>query len=123
MATAALTPDKAHQILAYGALGFGVTAILAPSVLRRSYGMTTESGELQYFGRMWGTRTAVLGAVAMAAQTDEDRRRLATLSAGMNGMDALVAATTRTLPARTRVMGALTSGAFAVVAAYGAAAG
>ncbi len=114
--------EQVNRAMAYGALGFGVAAIVAPRGLRRLYGMDADSSELTYFGRMWGTRTAVIGALAMAAADADDdmQRRLATLSAGMNGLDALTAATTRGLPARARVMGAVTSGAFAVAAAYAA---
>src|SRR5688572_28893110 len=112
------TVDTVNKVLAYGALGFGVAGILAPTALRRSYGMTAEGPELTYLGRMWGTRNAVLGVLAMAASTSEDRKRIATVSTAMNALDALTAATTDGLPATTRMMGTLTSGVFAAAAAY-----
>jgi hypothetical protein len=69
---------------------------------------------------MWGSRTFVIGALALAAKAPEDQRRVLALAAGMNAFDALVAAGARALPARSRVMGSMTSGFFAVVSAYGA---
>jgi hypothetical protein len=46
-----------------GALAFGIFAVMSPRALRRTYGDSTSSrGSLDYFGRTWGTRTAVLGA-------------------------------------------------------------
>lgn len=118
MAHQSVSADQIHQFLAYGALGFGVAGILAPGALRHTYGMDTDSAELAYFGRMWGSRTAVIGVLALAADSAESRRLVATLAMGSNAADAVVAATTKGLPRRTRVLGALTSGAFAGAAAY-----
>ena len=80
--------------------------------------MTAGGPELTYLGRMWGTRSAVLGALVLAAPTAQDRKRIATMAAAMNTLDALTAATTVGLPTSTRTMGALTSGGFAAAAAY-----
>ena len=115
---AAQTVDTVNKVLGYGALGFGIAGILAPTALRRTYGMTAEGPELTYLGRMWGTRSAVLGTLSLAAATAEDRKRIATVSAAMNVLDAMTAATTDGLPGTTRVMGALTSGAFAAAGVY-----
>ena len=118
MADQSVSADQIHQFLAYGALGFGAVGVLAPGALRHTYGMDTDSAELTYFGRMWGSRTAVIGVLAMAADSAESRQLVATLAMGSNAADAVVAATTKGLPRRTRVLGALTSGAFAGAAAY-----
>ncbi len=107
------TSELVNQVLALGALSFGGFAILAPGALRRLYGMDVDSPELTYFGRMWGTRTAAIGALAYAATTDDERSQLASVAAAMNSADAFFAATTRGLPGRTRVMAGLTSAAFA----------
>jgi hypothetical protein len=117
-----ITAEQVTTLLAAGSLGFGVIGALAPATLRRAYGMgaADPDGGLTYLGRMWGSRTAVLGAMALAAKSPEDQRRLATLAAAMNAFDALAAAGTASLPTRTRVMGAMTSGFFAAAAAYGA---
>lgn len=112
------TLETVNQVLAYGGLGFGAAGVLAPRTLRRLYGMDAESAELTYFGRMWGSRTAAIGAFAMAAQNDEERRQVATIAAAANGADALFAMTNRGLPGRTRVMAGLTSAGFALAALY-----
>jgi hypothetical protein len=116
------TLDQMTKLLGGASVGFGVVGMLAPAALRRSYGMKASDpgGELAYLGRMWGTRTLVLGAVALGARTPEEQRRVLMLAAGMNAFDALTAATTGALPSKTRAMGALTSGFFAASSAYGA---
>ena len=115
---AAQTMDAVDKLLGYGALGFGIAGILAPTTLRRAYGMTAEGPELTYLGRMWGTRTAMVGMLSLAASTDEDRKRITTMAVAMNTLDALTAATTDGLPSTTRSLGTLTSAFFAAAGAY-----
>lgn len=110
--------DTVNKVLGYGALGFGVAGILAPTALRRAYGMTADGPELTYLGRMWGTRSAVLGVLSLSAGSDEERRRIAMVAIGMNVLDSMTAATTEGLSGGTRLMGALTSAGFAVAGAY-----
>ena len=112
------TVDTVNKVLAYGALGFGAAAVLAPTTLRKSYGMSAEGPELTYLGRMWGTRNLVLGALSLGASSDEERKRYAMVTIGMNTMDSLTAASTAGLPGATRVMGALTSAGFAAAGVY-----
>lgn len=121
--TSSDTPlDQMTKLLGVASAGFGVVGMLAPGALRRSYGMSASDpgGELAYLGRMWGTRTLVLGAFALGAQSPEEQRRVLMLAAGLNAFDALTAASTGALPTKTRVMGAVTSGFFAASSAYGA---
>ena len=102
-----------------GSVGFGVLALVAPGALRSMYGDRASQGPaLDYFGRTWGARTAVLGALVLMASTDEERKRIATLSAAMNVVDSMVAMRAEGLPASTRTMAALTSAGFAAAGAY-----
>jgi hypothetical protein len=110
--------DTVNKVLGYGALGFGLAGIVAPRALRRAYGMTADGPELTYLGRMWGTRTAVVGVLSLMASTDEERRRTTMVAIGMNLLDSMTAATTDGLPAATRVMGALTSAGFGAAGVY-----
>jgi hypothetical protein len=110
--------DSINKALGLGALGFGIAGIVAPTALRRSYGMSADGPELTYIGRMWGTRMAVLGALSISAATAEDRKRMAMLAIGMNVVDALTAARTDGLPTVTRAMGTLTSAGFAAAGVY-----
>ena len=65
--------DSVRTAIGAGSLGFGVLATLSPRVLRRAYGDPASSGgALDYFGRTWGTRTAVLGALTLMASSDEE---------------------------------------------------
>lgn len=114
--------EQTTRLLGLACMGFGVAGMVAPGPLRRSYGMSAEDpgGELTYLGRMWGTRTLVVGAFVLGAQGAEAQRRALMLGAGLNAFDALAAASTRGLPRRTKVMGAVTSGFFAASSVYGA---
>ena len=103
-----------------GSLGFGVIAVLAPGALRATYGdKASQGGALDYFGRTWGTRTAVLGALVLTSKSDEEKKRIASMSAAMNAVDALSAFMgSKEMPASTRVMAGLTSAGFAGASAY-----
>ena len=117
-ASTAESVDKVAQAIGMGSLGFGLLATAAPGALRRAYGDKSSGGSLDYFGRMWGTRTAVLGALTLMAGSDEERRRIATLAAAMNAVDSLAAFRAKGVPGATRVMAGLTSAGFAGAAAY-----
>ena len=114
--------DQVAKAVGAGSVAFGVLAALSPSTLRRSYGdKTAGSGSLDYFGRTWGHRTAVLGALFMAASSEEERKRIATYSAAMNALDTLAALRANDLAAVTKVGAAFTSAAFSAAGAYVAA--
>ena len=111
--------DTVGRAVAAGSLGFGLLATVAPGALRKAYGDGTSSGgSLDYFGRTWGTRTAVLGALTLMASSDDERKRIAGLAAAMNAVDAITAFRAEGMPAMTRTMAGLTSAGFAVAAGY-----
>ena len=113
------TVDTVTQAIGVGSVGFGLLATVAPGALRRAYGdKSSGEGALDYFGRTWGTRTAVLGALTLMATSDAERKRIATLAAVMNGLDSLAGFRAKGMPGITRAMAGLTSGAFAVAAGY-----
>ena len=117
-----MTGSNIHTIgkaIGAGSLAFGIFATLSPAGLRRTYGDSVSSGgSLDYFGRTWGTRTAVLGALSLMAESDAERKRIANLAAAMNAVDSLVAFGTTGIPGTTRVMAGVTSAAFAATGAY-----
>ncbi|MDX6325261.1 MAG: hypothetical protein QOK15_1615 [Nocardioidaceae bacterium] len=112
------TVETIRKVTGYGSVGFGAAALLTPNVLYNLYGMKERLGEASYMGRMWGTRTAAIGILALAATAEQERRALFLCSATLNAVDAVVALTTPGLSGRTRVLGALTSGGFAAAAIY-----
>ncbi|MCW2710626.1 MAG: hypothetical protein JWP24_820 [Marmoricola sp.] len=108
--------DTLQQGLSWAAIGFGAAATLTPRAFERLYGLK-DSGELRVMTRLWGTRTIVLGAALLGADKDE-RRRLTTLAVAMNAADALITAGAGSeVNKRSRVLGSLSSAAFA--AGYG----
>ena len=103
--------------MGYGSLGFGAIAVLTPRLFLRIYGVPDEEN-LRLMTRLWGGRTAVLGALALTLDDSEDRRSLMTATAAMNAVDTLLIAASHA-PARARAMGAATSAAFAAALGYG----
>lgn len=100
-----------------GSVAFGAVAALAPRAFLGMYGLADEPN-VRTMARLWGTRTAVLGSLVFTLEGTENRRSLMTMAAAMNAVDALVVASAGGVPVRTRVLGSLTSGAFASVLAY-----
>ncbi len=112
--------DNLRTFVGVGSLGFGALAILSPGTLNKMYGMDDDSAALAYLGRMWGTRTALLGALTLTAGPEE-QRRLALGGTALNALDTLSALATPGLSGRTRAMASLTTAVFAAAAAYVAA--
>jgi hypothetical protein len=104
--------------LACGGLGFGALAVAAPKAFIRMYGLNGD-GNLRAIVRLWGTRTAVISAIALSVNDPATRRRLAMAIAGMDVADAALTLTAGPdVPRRTRALGAGTSAAFAAVTGY-----
>ena len=106
------TVDNLRTFVGVGSLGFGALAILSPGTLNKMYGMDDDSAALAYLGRMWGTRTALLGALTLTAGPEE-QRRLALGGTALNTLDTLSVLATPGLSGRTRAMAGLTTAAFA----------
>jgi hypothetical protein len=100
------------KAIAAGALAFGATGILAPKVLLGVYGLPT-TPPVKFLARLWGTRTAALGALYLASTSEDSRRRMLLAEVALNAADAAVAVTAAGIPVRARVMAALTSAGFA----------
>jgi hypothetical protein len=110
--------DQIRKASALGALGFGGVAVFLPRVLTAVYGLTADPN-VRAMTRLWGTRTAVLGALILGADRPEDQRRLMMLGTAMNAADAVLSATAGSgVSARARYLGSLTSGGFAAAGAY-----
>lgn len=99
--------------IAGGAIGFGVAAVLAPRIITGLYGLPN-TGPFRFLLRIWGTRTATLGALLIAEADDARRRRLMTAATAMNAVDAIVALSAGPeVKKRSKFLAALTSGGFA----------
>jgi hypothetical protein len=104
--------------LAYGGLGFGALAVAAPKAFIKLYGLKGD-GNLRAIVRLWGTRTALISAIALSVDDPATRRRLGVAIAVMDAADAgLTLAAGPDMPVQTRVLGAGTSAAFAAAAGY-----
>ncbi|HEV7206972.1 MAG TPA: DUF4267 domain-containing protein [Jatrophihabitans sp.] len=110
--------DQVRQALALGAVGFGVLAVAAPRVFTALYGLTANPN-VRVMTRLWGTRTAALGAVMLTAKEPEDRRRLSMMSTAMTALDTVISATAGPdVSARGKILGTATSAAFTAAGAY-----
>ena len=95
-----------------GAVGFGAVASLTPRAFAGVYGLGQDP-HTRVLTRLWGTRTAVLSLALLGAEKDE-KKRLTQLATAMNLADALIVATAGSgVKKRSRVLGSLTSAAFA----------
>ena len=108
--------DDIRKSVGYASLGFGAVAVLTPRLFLGAYGVPDEQN-VRLMTRMWGTRTAALGALTLALRDTEDRRILMTAAAAMDAADTLLIATA-SVPARGRAMGAATTAGFAGAIAY-----
>lgn len=119
MATHAQTStDSIVKAIGAAAVGFGAAGTLAPGLLTSIYGMKEKGGDFGFMSRMWGTRTAVLGAITLATPAGPLRRQTTMMAVAMNAVDSLVAFSGRDLSTRTRLLAGLTSGAFAALGAW-----
>jgi len=100
-----------------GSVAFGAVATLTPRLFLGIYGLANEPN-VRTMTRIWGTRTAVLGALVFTLDGVENKRSLTTLTAAMSAMDAVIVAAAGGIPARARVLGSLTSAGFAGALAY-----
>jgi hypothetical protein len=109
--------DDIRRSVGYASLGFGAVAVLTPRLFLGAYGVPDEQN-LRLMTRMWGTRTAALGALTLALRDTEDRRTLMAAAAAMDAADTLLIASS-SASVRARAMGAATTAAFAAALAYG----
>lgn len=110
--------ETIRKATAVGAVAFGALATFAPGVLQRMYGLPDPHAVSRFLGREWGSRTALFGALALAAPPGQARRSMALGSLALNSADTAIALTSSGLPWRTRVMGSATSAGFAAAAGY-----
>lgn len=72
--------------------------------------------------RLWGTRTAVPGGLALTLDGVENRKSpktmTAAMNAAMNAADAVMVAAANGLPVRARLLGSVTPTGFAGAPAY-----
>jgi hypothetical protein len=108
--------DQLERGLAIAAIGFGVVATVAPRAFSRVYGLGGDPKLLAMI-RVWGTRTAVLGGLALTGG-EETRTRMIPWIVGLNAADTVLIARSDGISGRTRTLGALSSGAFAGAFGY-----
>ena len=97
---------------------FGVAGVLAPDALGDLYGIDDHSPDNRFMTRLWGGRTALVGALTLLATPGRDRRNLLVALAAQDVLDTVSALTTHGLSNRARNGAAATTAAFAAVTAY-----
>ena len=102
--------------MGYGAVGFGVLAVVSPRLFLGLYGIPDEAN-VRLMTRVWGTRTTVVGALSLVLRNTDDRRTLMTAALVNEALDTLLIATSRA-PARARILGAATTAGFAAATTY-----
>jgi hypothetical protein len=113
--------EQLQQGLMYGAIGFGVVAALVPGVFSGLYGLGQDAN-LKTMVRLWGTRTAAIGVAGLLVD-DEAKRHLVKLSTANNIVDTVLIARSSGVSGRAKVLGVLSTTAFAAGFGYLAAKG
>ena len=106
-----------QKAVGVGSVAFGAVAALTPRLFLGMYGLPDEVN-VRTMTRLWGTRTAVLGALVFTSEGTENKQRMMTMTAAMNAADAVMVAAAGGAPVRARVLGSLTSAGFAGALAY-----
>jgi len=110
--------DQLTDAINFGAIGFGAVAVLAPRLFQGIYGLKGD-GNLSAMSRLWGTRTAAIGAIGLLTRGASNRRQLLTVGTAMSVVDALVIANAGPdVAMRSRIMGTATAASFAAAGAY-----
>jgi hypothetical protein len=107
--------DQLEQGLAIGAVGFGVVAAVTPRVFTAVYGLGNDP-KLLTMTRLWGTSTATLGALSLIGAVDSAKG--SRVIAGLNVANTVLIARADGIPARSKVLGALTTAGFAARVGY-----
>ena len=118
MATTVAGMSKQQLARALGATGaaFGLTSVVAPRVVARSYGVPVSPAGLQ-LQRLFGSRALAISVLALSAKTEEETNRGLAVLAGANAIDALTALAAAAQAGRPTALRAVVSSV-----AYGAAA-
>jgi hypothetical protein len=107
--------DQLEQGLAIGAVGFGVVAALTPRVFSALYGLGNDP-KLLTMARLWGTSTASLGTLSLVGAIDSAKGDR--IIAGLNVANTVLIVRAAGIPARSKLLGTLTSAGFAAGFGY-----
>jgi hypothetical protein len=115
-AMADLDRKTISTVVAGGSVGVGTLAVVAPRAMTAVFGLPG-TGPFRFLVRLWGTRTATLGALALTVPAAQKRQVYAAVAV-MDAVDAgLALSAGRDVTWRTKILAAVTSGTFAVAAA------
>ena len=89
-ATAGMSKQSLAKALGAGGLAFGLLSVVAPRAVANSYAVPVTPAGLQ-LQRLFGSRAAVISALALTARTDEEVDRGLAAVAAMNLLDSLTA--------------------------------
>ncbi len=109
--------DDIQKAVGVGSVAFGAVAALTPRLFLAMYGVPDEPN-VRTMTRLWGTRTAVLGALVFTLEGTENKQSMMTMTVAMNAADAVMVASAGGVSVRARVLGSLTSAGFAGALAY-----
>jgi hypothetical protein len=120
-----LSPAQARKTLINVRAGVGWSAILAPRLLGRVFGLDTDAQRaMVYFARLFGVRQLIISYQLYQAQTPsstademEEAIRQGILVDGCDLLSATVAGLRHDIPVRTSVMGA-SAAAFATILGF-----
>jgi hypothetical protein len=89
-AVGGMSKQTLAKALGAGGLAFGLLSVVAPRAVANSYGVPVTPAGLQ-LQRLFGSRAAVISALALTARTDEEVDRGLAAVAAMNLLDSVTA--------------------------------
>jgi len=106
-----MSNDQLTKIAGGVGLGYGVAALFAPRALGRVYGVDG-TGDTDALTRLYGSRTAGIGALAFTIKDPATRNRLLQVAAAISAVDtvsAIFSGVTRATSMRSSAMTALST--------------
>lgn len=108
-----MSNDNLAKIASGVALGYGVAALLKPRALGRIYGVNG-TGDTDALTRLYGSRTAGLGVLALGAREPAARKQVLGVAAAISAVDtvsAIVSGVTGSTSMRSATMTAASTAA------------
>jgi hypothetical protein len=109
----AVSNDNLAKVASGIALGYGAAALFAPRALGRVYGLDG-TGDTDALTRLYGSRTAGLGVLALGAREPAARKQVLGVAAAISAVDtvyAIASGVTRSTSLRSSAMTAMSTAA------------
>lgn len=109
--------ERISQIAGGSGLALGLAGAAAPRTFGRAFGFSVTDAETAHVTRLFGTRTAALGALGLLGSSGPQRRQFLGTVAAMGLADVVFGLRASDIPPRGKLLSTVASGVFAAAAA------